>query len=325
MQDSSSLGEPLSTDEAMLDQYREQFIAVHKYQAGDSTAAEYLIGTFSDFLEGFVLLLRGQAVKRLTYSHRIFLSNFIKNSGLARALKTRSPLPAAYLAGESALVSVATQLKPIEEDDIRQEVIETFLATLRRYRSRDNQNYLIPYVLKSFPYALTRCVQKLIKDPLVNLASDKIISLDLNVGLGQDGYNDSATHRSIQVQSQLSYEYDEIHQLIGDDELGNTWLRGDKCHAAFDMLNYVERKILKSFYFLEYTDAMIADQLGVSYNTAIRRRHHIEAKMRGEYKPPTCRHCSVEIKKTPLGRQPRQCNACRSSRKIESQRERRVA
>ena len=318
------------TSQAQLAEYDEMFAAVQRYQQGDPEAALLLLEKFSDFLEGFVLLLRGQKVKRLTYSHRVFVANFMKHSGLARALKTRSPMSPAVVAAESAMTSVSTQLKPIDEEDLRQEAVVEFLALLRRYRSRNNQNYLIPYILKSFPYAMTRRVQALIKDPLVNLASDKLDSLVP----GDDGaqYGDHRRADNITVLARgsrhnleaLSFSYEQSAAALNDDELGNTWLRGEVCDDAFDCLTYAERKILKAFYFEELTDAEIAEELGVSYNTAIRRRHHIEAKLCGEYEPPTCRWCSVRIPKAPLGRQPRQCTDCRRTRKTQSQRDRRA-
>lgn len=320
------------SDADALDEYREQFLAVQRYQQGDPEAALLLLEAFSDFLDGFVILLRGGQVKRLTYSHRLFISNFIKNGRVARALKTRTPFSGAFLAAESAMVSVATQLKPIDEEDLRQEINEVFLATLKRYRSRNDQNYLIPYILKSFPYALTRRVQQLVKDPLVNLASDKIESLDdLGTKIGEwslgEAYGrvDRMLNKSPHLIQEISLTIEESQALLSDDELNAAWLRGDTCDESLDVLSYAERRILKQFYFLDMTDAEIALELGVSYNTAIRRRHHILTKLRGGYAIPHCRWCDEEIPKAPLGRQPRQCKACRRTRKTQSQRERRAA
>ncbi len=296
-----------------------------RYQAGDSEGALFMLAAFSDFLEGFVMLLRGQSVKRMTYSHRIFLSNFVKNSGLARSLKGKAPIGQAFLAAEAAITSVSIQLRPIDEDDLRQEVIEIFLGTLRRYRSRNNENFLVPYILKSFPYALTRRVQQLIKDPLVNLASDKILSLETLGSIHERNadYNPFMNRPSVRdVVKHLTTSMEENVQDVEEDELGNSWLRGDSCDERLSILTRSERKILKRFYHLQMTDNQISKELGVSYNTAIRRRHHIEAKLKGKYIPPECRWCHKEIPKAPLGRQPRQCLDCREVRRAERQRRR---
>ena len=307
--------------------YQVHFDAVQQFQNGDAEAALVVINDFRDFLEGFVLLLRGGPVKRLTYSHRIFLSNFVKNSRLARSLKSRLPAGAAYVAAETALMTVSIQIRPIDTEDLRQEVNEIFLGTLKRYRSRDNQNYLIPYIQKSFPYALTRRVQALIKDPLVNLASDKILSIEGlrdMPGRYDDYVQPSSMLRSHrEVVKHLAIDYEGSVAAVNEDDLGSTWLRGEDCHDVFEQLTYGERKLIKQFYFLEMTDAQIAKEMGVSYNTAIRRRHLIESKLKGLYQPPTCQYCQVEVEKAPLGRQPRQCLVCREIRRIERQRARR--
>lgn len=300
-------------------EYREHFLAVQRYQAGDPEAATLLLNDFSDFREGFVLLLRGGPVNRLTRSHRIFLSNFIKNSGLARSLKSKHPVRAAFLAAESALTTISIQMRPIETEDIRQEITEVFLATLKRYRSRDNQNYLIPYIQVSFPYALTRRVQQLIKDPLVNLASDKILSLE---SIGETharfaDYNPLMTRLGVrEVVDHLTSSYNDSLKEVEEDELGASWINGDICHDAFEGLTPMERRILR-YYSQDLTDAQIAKEIGVSYNTAIRRRHAIIAKVKGEYEPPICTYCSVEIPKAPLGRQPKQCSQCKEQRRQE--------
>jgi hypothetical protein len=306
--------------------YHEHFLAVHRFQDGDPEAATLLLDDFKDFLEGFVLLLRGGPVNRLTWSHRIFLSNFVKNSGLARSLRSKCPIGSAFMAAENALTTVSIQIRPIETEDLRQEVIEIFLGTLKRYRSRDGQNYLIPYIQKSFPYALTRRVQQLIKDPLVNLASDKILSLEyFEDGQTRSGTLPRKTVNNIPVKDlpRLIKTYEDNVAEIGDDVLGHSWLRGEHCDEAFEPLTYSERKLILDFYHYQKTDAQIAESMGVSYNTAIRRRHLIEKKLRGEYHPPTCTYCNLEIPKAPLGRQPRQCSACREERRIERQNRRR--
>ncbi len=307
----------LETNQA-LDIYREQFIAVQRFQNGDSEAALLMLDGFSEFLDGFFLLLRGKEIKRLTYSHRIFISNFIKYPYLGRALKTRYPSSAALRAGWEAMNSVSIQLRSIDDDDLKQEIAATFLTTLKRYRSRNDQNYLIPYILKSFPFALTRCVQKLIKDPLVNLQSDKIDSLDVTRS-GRYLQNvdpiEYLTKGSASNLERLSLSYEQVLSSVEEDGLGNPWLQGEICNDKFDCLTYAERKILKFFYYLEMTDAEIALAMGISYNTAIRRRHHIESKLRGEYQAPTCQYCKIEIPKSSLGRQPRQCENCRRERR----------
>jgi predicted Zn-ribbon and HTH transcriptional regulator len=280
---------------------------------------------WADFLEGFVLLLRGGPVNRLTWSHRIFLSTFVKSSGLAKSLKSKNPVSQAFFAAESALTTVSIQIRPIDTDDLRQEINELFLATLRRYRSRNDQNYLIPYIQKSFPYALCRRVQQLIKDPLVNLASDKILTLEHF----QDGVSHTkGEHRSATIPlrdfPKLTKSYEDNVADIGEDSLGNSWLRGESCHEAFECLTYAERRLILDFYHYQKTDSQIAEKLGVSYNTAIRRRHLIEKKLRGEYEPPKCQYCGVEITKAALGRQPRQCPGCREIRHIERQQRRKL-
>ena len=313
-----SRGDAVPAEAKETPDYQEHFLAVQRFQAGDAEASLLMLEDFKDFLEGFVLLLRGGPVKTLTWSHRIFLSNFVKNSGLANSLKSRSPIAAAYIAAESALTTISIQLRPIDTADLRQDIAEVFLATLKRYRSRNNQNFLIPYIRKSFPYALTRHVQKLIKDPLVNLASDKILSLESldEVHNRYADYHPLMNHLSVkEVVKHLTISPEKDKQDVDYDELGSMWLRGETCDDRFLNLSYAERKILVQFYHLEMTDAEIAEGLGVSYNTAIRRRHLILDKLRGTYVPPSCRYCGVEIPKAPLGRQPRQCGECRSSRR----------
>jgi hypothetical protein len=305
--------------------YQELFDAVQRYQKGDSESALKVLEDWKDFLEGFVLLLRGGPVNRLTRSHRILLSNFVKNSGLARSLKSKHPVTAAFLAAESALTTVSIQLRPIETEDLRQEVIEVFLATLRRYRSRDNQNYLIPYIQVSFPYAMTRRVQQLVKDPLVNLASDKILSIEaMNPEAGSDRHGMSPKIQSKEVVAFLTSTYEDALHDLEEEELGISWIRGDSCHEVFDVLTPIERRILRC-YSREMTDSQIAFELGVSYNTAIRRRHLIISKVRGEYRPPTCQYCETQIPKAPLGRQPRQCIGCKDERRAERVSRRRKA
>lgn len=308
----------MSDDTDQNPEYREYFQAVQRYQNGDSESALFVLDAFEDFRDGFLMLLRDGPINRLTRSHRIFLSNFVKNSALARNLKSTHPINAAFLAAETALKTITIQIRPIETEDLRQEIIEIFLGTLRRYRSRNNQNFLIPYIQVSFPYALTRRVQQLIKDPLVNLASDKILSLESS---GLDGYFADVKflgyHPSMkEIVRHFSTSYEESLAQLEEDNLGISWIRGDSCHEVFDDLSPMERRILR-FYAQEMTDAQIAKELGVSYNTAIRRRHHIIAKVRGEYAPPSCSFCNIQIPKASLGRQPRQCPTCKEERRVK--------
>ena len=308
-------------DQAKLDlikEYDAQFAAVQRYQNGDPEAAIFMLEKFEEFLNGFILMIRGQQIKQMTWSHRIFLSNFVKNSGLSGSLKSRTPVSAAFLAAESAITTISIQMRPIDDEDLRQEVIEVFLATLRRYKSRDNQNFLIPYILKSFPYALTRRVQSLIKDPLVNLASDKIVSLQTVAGYDRIEVGNHPSAADISKHLTTTYK-DSVHS-VEEDTLGHSWLAGDTCDERFDVLTYSERKLILSFYYRQMTDSQIAKSLGVSYNTAIRRRHHIEAKLHGKYVAPACKFCGVSIPKSTLGRQPRQCDSCRVEKRADRQR-----
>lgn len=299
--------------------YQKLFVAVHKFQAGDSDAALGILKDFEKYLEGFYILLRGGQVNRLTYSHRLFLSAFVKVSGLSRSLRGGKPIAAAYVAAESAITTVSIQLRPIESEDLRHEIYEVFLSTLRRYKSRDGQNFIIPYIHKCFPYAMVRRIRSLIKDPLVNLASDKILSLE-SINEVHDKYADYSAlmhHVSVKdVVKHMTISYEQSSSETDSDHLGGQWLHGENCSNEFDMLNYAERKLIKQFYYLQMTDAQIAEELGVSYNTAVRRRYHIEAKIKGKYVPPSCKWCNVEIPKTYIGRQPRQCDKCRKQRKM---------
>ena len=288
-------------------EYDEQFKAVMRFQAGDESGAVFMLEKFADFLEGFFLLIRGQRMKQI---------------GLARSMRTKAPMPAAFGAAESAMTTISIQVRPIDDDDLRQEMAELFIAMLRRYRSINNQNFLIPYILKSFPYALSRRVRQIIKDPLVNLASDKILSLHAPMPTDATDYGRRPNVKDWVGFLTTSYEQSAIQ--VDEDELGNAWLRGESCHQAFENLTYSERKIIRSFYHLQKTDAQIAYDLGVSYNTAIRRRHHIEQKLHGRYTAPTCRWCHGLIPKAALGRQPRQCQDCRDRRRAERQQKKKL-
>lgn len=224
-------------------------------------AAAKILEKFSPLLKKYTTLLRSGQIDWNDKEMKLFVSNFIDNISLQRALQ-RKKQKAEYRSQIYASFNfVKETYGDLPEDEILLD-LQTLLLTMAQRYKQVGRNFC-SYIYNCFRFEVARHINKFIRNPLnisyKNLAYEDCIN-------GQSDYN-----------LEQSYEDNYYEDLTGIPN--SSWILGENCSEAFANLTPLDRKILVKYYLEEWKDKQIADHFGMHINTVNQRRRSAAKKI----------------------------------------------
>ena len=224
-------------------------------------AASRILEKFSPLLKKYTTLLKSGQIDWNDKEMKLFVSNFIDNVSLQRALQ-RKKQKAEYRSQIYASFNfVKETYGDLPEDEILLD-LQTLLLTMAQRYKQVGRNFC-SYIYNCFRFEVARHINKFIKNPLnisyKNLAYEDCIN-------GQSDYN-----------LEQSYEDNYYEDLTGIPN--SSWILGENCSEAFANLTPLDRKILVKYYLEEWKDKQIADHFGMHINTVNQRRRSAAKKI----------------------------------------------
>jgi RNA polymerase sigma factor (sigma-70 family) len=205
-------------------------------------------------------MLRFGKIDFKDYDSRVFLSLFMEDRTIGKALRQSYQYRPVKQAAVRKLGVITESLKVIEDEDLKQDLRMLLLTQAMRYEK--GNRVFGAYLYHSYRFAVKNYIKKIQKpaEPyihmpkeLMRLADDQLKDNDANIEI-----NDS-----IFVQAPM---------IFMDEELGNSWVRGLTCGDEFKELTPLQRLIIKLNYYDGLSDGKIADMMGIHINTIFRQR-----------------------------------------------------
>ena len=209
-----------------------------------------IIEEFEPLIKKYLLLLKTGQINFFDSDIKIFVSTFIDNPRLHRALKrqkSRAEFKSEIYKKFSFIVETYGQLP---EEDIIIDLQMLLLTLAKRYKNV-GKNFCA-YVHNSYRFEVSRYIKKFIKNPL------------------------STTYKNI--------EYEKIDNYLPSESLEDSlcnsnndipdmdWINGNVDIEAFNVLTPLERKIIVKYYAEKMNDKQISDLLGWHINTVNQKR-----------------------------------------------------
>lgn len=228
--------------------------------AGKEAAAR-ILDKFSPLLKKYTTLLKSGQIDWNDKEMKLFVSNFIDNVSLQKALQ-RKKQKAEYRSQIYASFNfVKETYGELPEDEILLD-LQTLLLTMAQRYKQVGRNFC-SYIYNCFRFEVARHITKFIRNPLnisyKNLAYEDCIN-------GQSDFN-----------IEQSYEDNYYEDLTGIPN--SSWILGENCSEAFANLTPLDRKILVKYYLEEWKDKQIADHFGMHINTVNQRRRSAAKKI----------------------------------------------
>lgn len=248
-------------DAVML--YKKQFQenpSSEDLSAGKNAAAR-ILDKFSPLLKKYTTLLKSGQIDWNDKEMKLFISNFIDDTSLQRALQ-RKKQKAEYRSQIYASFNfVKETYGELPEEEILLDLQTLILTMAQRYK-QVGRNFC-SYIYNCFRFEVARHINKFIRNPLnisyKNLAYEDCIN-------GESDYN-----------IEQSYEDNYYEDLTGIPN--SSWILGENCSEAFANLTPLDRKILVKYYLEEWKDKQIADHFGMHINTVNQRRRSAAKKI----------------------------------------------
>lgn len=248
-------------DAVML--YKKQFQenpSSEDLSAGKKAAAR-ILDKFSPLLKKYTTLLKSGQIDWNDKEMKLFISNFIDDTSLQRALQ-RKKQKAEYRSQIYASFNfVKETYGELPEEEILLDLQTLILTMAQRYK-QVGRNFC-SYIYNCFRFEVARHINKFIRNPLnisyKNLAYEDCIN-------GESDYN-----------IEQSYEDNYYEDLTGIPN--SSWILGENCSEAFANLTPLDRKILVKYYLEEWKDKQIADHFGMHINTVNQRRRSAAKKI----------------------------------------------
>lgn len=224
-------------------------------------AAARILDKFSPLLKKYTTLLKSGQIDWNDKEMKLFISNFIDDTSLQRALQ-RKKQKAEYRSQIYASFNfVKETYGELPEEEILLDLQTLILTMAQRYK-QVGRNFC-SYIYNCFRFEVARHINKFIRNPLnisyKNLAYEDCIN-------GESDYN-----------IEQSYEDNYYEDLTGIPN--SSWILGENCSEAFANLTPLDRKILVKYYLEEWKDKQIADHFGMHINTVNQRRRSAAKKI----------------------------------------------
>lgn len=242
---------------------------VLSYQAGDEEAGEQILNIYggdprkkelSLYLGKFYKMLRFGKIDFKDYDSRVFLSLFIEDNAISKALYQSYQHRPVKQAAVRKLGVITESLKVLEDEDLKQDLRMLLLQQAMRYKKEDR--VFGAYLYHSYRFAVKNYIKKIQKpaEPYIHMPKELMRIADDQL---KDNDADIDIQDSIFVQSPM---------IFMDEELGNSWVRGLTCGDEFKELTPLQRLIIKLNYYDGLSDGKIAEMMGIHINTIFRQR-----------------------------------------------------
>ena len=233
-------------------QFNENADNITKTEAKES--ANKLLERFSPFFKKYVTLLKTGQVDWDDMEMKQFISNFIDDIELKKALARKKQKAHYRNEIHQKFNFIIETYGELSEEEILLDLQTLLLIIAQRYKQM-GKNFCA-YVYNSYRYEVARHIKKYIKNPL-------------NISYKNLQYEDCINGTS-DFEIQNSYEDNYYEDLTG---IPNTsWIQGQNCSDIFSCLSPLDRKILVKYYLEEWKDGQIAENLGMHINTVNQKR-----------------------------------------------------
>lgn len=226
-------------------------------------ASEMLIKRFHPLFRKYIMLLKTGQIDFNSSDIKTFVSTFIDDPRLHRALK-RTRSKAEYKSDiYKRFGFILETYGQLEENEMMIDMSTMLLVMAKRYKQM-NRNFCA-YVYNCFRYELSRHIKAFIKNPL-------------NISYKNTAYEDAG---NISNYDELNIMYEDAYYEPENGIPNMAWISGSTCSEVFNELTAVERKIIVKYYAEEYNDKQIAEQLGLHINTVNQKRRAAISKLAG--------------------------------------------
>ena len=233
-------------------QFNEDADNIIKTEAKES--ANKLLERFSPFFKKYVTLLKTGQVDWDDMEMKQFISNFIDDIELKKALARKKQKAHYRNEIHQKFNFIIETYGELSEEEILLDLQTLLLIIAQRYKQM-GKNFCA-YVYNSYRYEVARHIKKYIKNPL-------------NISYKNLQYEDCINGTS-DFEIQNSYEDNYYEDLTC---IPNTsWIQGQNCSDIFSCLSPLDRKILVKYYLEEWKDGQIAENLGMHINTVNQKR-----------------------------------------------------
>lgn len=249
--------------EALVMEYKKQFEddATDKQKEVSKAAAEELLERFYPLFKKYLILLRSGQIDFNDKEMKAFVSSFMDEDSLKRALK-RKKQKAEYRAQIYQKFNfVKETYGSVPEDEILVDLQSIFLGMAKRYKQMGRS--FCGYLYNSFRYEVSRHIKRFTKNPI-------------NIPYKHTQYEDyMKSSREPSIENDFGDKYYEDSLGIPD----MTWIQGQSCSDLFAILSPMERKLIVKYYLEEWNDRQISEEFGIHINTVNQKRRKAVGKL----------------------------------------------
>ena len=249
--------------EALVMEYQKQFEEEPVPGQIDSSqqAAEELLNRFNPLFRKYITLLRSGQIDFNDKESKLFVSSFVSNDALKRALR-RKKQKAEYRAQIYQLFNfIKETYGTVSEEEMMTDLQSILLVMARRYKKMGKS--FCAYIYNSYRYEVARYIKKFIRNPL-NIPYKNVVYED---------YMRSTSDQDIEEGFEDRYYED----TMGMPDM--SWIRGLSCSEIFASLSPLERKLLTKYYLEEWNDRQISEEFGIHINTVNQKRREAATKV----------------------------------------------
>jgi RNA polymerase sigma factor (sigma-70 family) len=249
---------------------------VFRFQDGDKEAGEELSKLFGCHPSGPLRLYIGKYFNLLRFGRfsfndkdsRKFISCVIADPKLRERLRPAYQYRETKIQTMRYVYKLSELCASIAEDELIQELTYLFLRQAKRYKKKRKHVNFAGYLYNSYRYAVIDYINKRVRkyDPYLHMYSKYELP-----AFNDELYIDSKTEIDIN-----EITISDVTQIVDDDTLGNSWVRGLTCGPEFRDLNDFQRLILKLHFEDKMTDGKIAERFNMHINTIHKHRKRAE-------------------------------------------------
>ncbi|MCX7610338.1 MAG: sigma-70 family RNA polymerase sigma factor [Ignavibacterium sp.] len=253
--------------------YEELEEYIKAFQNGDSEAGMKILESFKGFLKKYLMLIHLGVFNIKDKKMREFISLYMKGPKrkLIHQYKYRPAVRNEIYNTVNRIHSIFCHLN---HDEIYQELSLGLLYLAKRYRIIDGKPRFQSYVNQVYHYEVKRRLKNLFYYESPKRLQEFVLqnhSTEENIEV--DEWNVIQSHPSYPLIKKI--KEDSIH-TIEENEINEDWILGWSSSDNFSELTILERRIIKMYYWDDYSDQEIAEKLGMCRATI--NRYRLKAK-----------------------------------------------
>lgn len=250
-------------------------ILIEKSKQGHNRSQEELLKVFNNFILKYTALLYKNKYDLHDYDLRLFISLFVTDRDTIIRLKRNKINHKTFKVVVETLRGINYMIKRYcQEEDVHQTVQMTFLQCVSRYK-RTGAIPFSGYLYSYFYFLLKKNVDNFLIYQLGRKTFPLYTDDSVTSSFPTEGQENGARFPSMQ-DIFVSPAAPSVEDLVGNEEIDEYWVIGEKALFPFDRLTIQQRQLLK----WRYVDRLKASQI------AIKTTEH----------PNTCRSQLQEIK-----------------------------